>query len=245
MQISLPEELTQNFQKTKDFFTETTANAVNSVSQATQQAKTAVSESAGQAIQNLNQITENAKTSLTETTTNALNTVNEKTNQAINSVNAATDAAKESLQETIKQAETLNQTISEGIQASINSSLKHWIADHPRLMWLVNHPLQSLGLLLLGIFLFSGLLKAVFNLSEKFWVLLFSAPFKLVSSGLGLISKSSQGGDKKLGEILRGNDRQTRITTILSRLEAMKKEQNLLLEELAALIKSDKRKEGR
>ncbi len=240
MQISLPEELTQNFQKTQDFFAGTAANAVNSLSQATQQAKTAVSESAGQAIQNLNQITENAKTSLTETTNNALTTVSEKTNQAINSVSSATDAAKASLQETIQQAETLNHTLSEGIQASINSSLNTWIADYPRLVWLVNHPLQSLGLLLLGIFLFSGLLKAVSNLSEKFWVVLFSSPFKLVSSGLGLISKSSQGKEKKLEDILRGNNRQTRITAIISRLEVMKKEQSLLLEELASLIKSEK-----
>lgn len=240
MQISLPEELIQNLQKTQDFFSETAANAVNSLNQATQQAKTAVSESAGQAIQSLNQITENAKTSVSETTNNALTTVSEKTNQAINSVTAATDAAKASLQETIQQAETLNRTLSEGIQASINSSLNSWIADHPRLVWLVNHPLQTLGLLLLGIFLFSGLLKAVSNLSEKFWVVLFSSPFKLVSSGLGLISKSSQGREKKLEDILRGNDRQTRITAIINRLEAIKKEQDLLLEELAGLIKAEK-----
>ncbi|MCT7949831.1 hypothetical protein NG798_08535 [Ancylothrix sp. C2] len=240
MQIYLPEEISQNFQKTKDFFNESAGNAVSSVSQANQQAKTALSQSAGQAIQSLNQITENAKTTLTQTTTNAVNTVSEKTNQAINSVSAATNAAKASLQETIQQAETLNRTLSEGIQASINSSLSSWIAGHPRLIWLVNHPLQSLVLLLLGLFLLSGLLKAVSNVTEKFWVWLFSFPFKLVGFGWGLIPKSSQGREKKLEDILRGNDRQARMTTILSRLEAIKKEQDLLLEELATVLKSEK-----
>lgn len=241
MQISLPEELTQNFQKTKDFFNETTATTVNSVNQATEQAKISVSQSVGQAMQSLNQVTENAKATLTETTNNAINTVTNKTTQAINSVTAATDAAKASLQETVQQAETLNRTLSEGIQASINSSLNIWIGNHPKLVWLVNHPLQALGLLLLAIFLFSGLLKAVSSFTEKFWIWLLTAPFKLISSAFGLISKSSEKGDKKLEEILRGNDKEAQMTKILGRLENLKKEQDLLLEELADLMKSEKK----
>jgi hypothetical protein len=243
MQISLPEELTQNLQKTKDFFNETTVTTVNSVNQATEQAKTSLSQSVGQAMQSLNQVTENAKTTLTETTTNAINTVTNQTNQAINSVNAVSDAAKASLEKTLHQAETLNRTLSEGIQASINSSLNTWIGNYPKLVWLVNHPLQTLGLLLLALFLFSGLLKAVSSFTEKFWILLLTAPFKFVSSGLGLIFKSSQGGDKKLEDILRGNDKEAQMTKIIGRLEALKKEQDLLFEELRTMVKLEKQKQ--
>lgn len=239
MQISLPEEMTQNFQKTKDFFNETT----NSVNQATEEAKTSLSQSVTQAMQTLNQFTENAKTTLTDTTTNAINNVTNKTNQAINSVTTATDAAKPSLQETIHQAETLNRTLSEGIQASINSSLNAWIGNHPKLVWLVNHPLQTLGLLLLALFLFSGLLKAVSSFTEKFWIWLLTAPFKFVSSGLGLIFQSSQGRDKKLEEILRGNDKEAQMKKILGRLENLKKEQDLLFEELRNMVKLEKQKQ--
>lgn len=268
LEIALLQGISQNFQKTKDFFTETAGKSLNSVTEVTEKAKTSLSETAGnakdtitqtsnQAFTNLNQVTnkavesvsevtEKAKGALSETTAKALTTVTETRNQAVNSVTEATDKAKASLENTIQQAESLNHSLSEGIQSAISSSLNAWIYDHPRLVWLVNHPLQTAGILLLILFLFSGLLKAVSSLTEKLWLFFLQAPFKLIQFIFALGSQSP-GKVKASGlvatnsnEIYTSSDRQERMTNILSRLDKIKQEQDLLLQELATLIKSEK-----
>lgn len=268
IQIALPERISEKLQKTKDFINETAAPSLTSLNEVSEQAKTSLLETAGkakdtltqtknQAVNTLNQatntalesvsdITEKAKGTVSETTTKALTTITNTKNQAVNSVTEVSDKAKASLENTFQQVDLLNRSISDGIQSAISASFNAWILDHPRLVWLVNHPLQTIGILLLIIFLFSGLFRAISSSTEKLWLFLLQAPFKLIQFifGLGYKSlgnvKASGLVAMKSNENLTTSERQERITHILSRLAQIKQEQDLLLQELATLIKSDK-----
>lgn len=228
MQISLPEGITKNLQNTKSIVD----NAVNSVNQNIQQTKNDFIENTSQSIESISQTTGRAKDTITEAASSTLGNVTEKSGQLLNSVSDATNALKDSLQTAIQKIDSLNQTLSDGIQASINSSLNRWIDQHPQLVWLVNHPLQSFGIFLLGLFLFSGLLGAISRITEKFWLFILTYPFKIFSNSWLLISKSLQKDDDN-----QKTEAQKRVTEILSRLESIRQEQTLLSQELESLLK--------
>ncbi|CAN1210574.1 hypothetical protein TUMEXPCC7403_10285 [Tumidithrix helvetica PCC 7403] len=232
MQISLPENITKNLQNTKSFFDANIDTAANTVNQNVQKAKTVVLESTNQSIEGINQITENAKVNLTETAKSTLGNVTEKSGQLLYSITTATSTLKDSLQAAIQKIDSLNQTLSDGIQASINSSLNSWIDENSQLIWLINHPLQCLGILLLGLFLFSGLLGAISKITEKFWLFILTYPFKIFSNSWMLISKSLQKDDDK-----KKTENQKRVTVILRRLESIRHEQTSLSQELESLLK--------
>ena len=228
MQIPLPEDVTKNLQSAKSFIN----NAVDSANQNFQQTKSSVLENTSQSIESISQTTGRAKDTITEAASSTLGNVTEKSGQLLNSVSDATNALKDSLQTAIQKIDSLNQTLSDGIQASINSSLNGWIDQHPQLVWLVNHPLQSFGIFLLGLFLFSGLLGAISRITEKFWLFVLTYPFKIFSNSWLLISKSLQKDDNN-----QKTEAQKRVTEILSRLESMRQEETLLSQELESLLK--------
>ena len=186
-------------------------------------------------MESINQITENARINLTKAADNSFGNVTEKTNKLINGITSATTNLKDSLQANVGKIDNLNQTLSEGIQTSINSSLHSLIDNNPQLFWLTNHPLQALIIVLVGLVLFSGLIGAISHLTEKFWLLIITYPFKLISNGLRLISKSFQ-NDNKQKDISTETENQKCIAAVLSRLEANRQEQNLLLQELESLL---------
>ena len=228
MQILLPEDVTKNLQSAKSFIN----NAVDSANQNFQQTKSSVLENTSQSIESISQTTGRAKDTITEAASSTLGNVTEKSGQLLNSVSDATNALKDSLQTAIQKIDSLNQTLSDGIQASINSSLNGWIDQHPQLVWLVNHPLQSFGIFLLGLFLFSGLLGAISRITEKFWLFILTYPFKIFSNSWLFISKSLQKDDDN-----QKTEAQKRVTEILSRLESIRQEQTLLSQELESLLK--------
>jgi hypothetical protein len=228
MQISLPEGITKNLQNTKSIVD----NAVSSVNQNIQQTKSDFIENTSQSIESISQTTGRAKDTITEAASSTLGNVTEKSGQLLNSVSDATNALKDSLQTAIQKIDSLNQTLSDGIQASINSSLNGWIDQHPQLVWLVNHPLQSFGIFLLGLFLFSGLLGAISRITEKFWLFILTYPFKIFSNSWLLISKSLQKDDDN-----QKTEIQKRVAEILSRLESIRQEQALLSQELESILK--------
>jgi hypothetical protein len=228
MQISLPEGITKNLQNTKSIVD----NAVNSVNQNVQQTKNDFIENTSQSIESISQTTGRARDTITQAASSTLGNVTEKSGQLLNSVSDATNALKDSLQTAIQKIDSLNQTLSDGIQASINSSLNGWIDQHPQLVWLVNHPLQSFGIFLLGVFLFSGLLGAISKITEKFWLFILTYPFKIFLNIWILVSKSLKKDDDD-----QKTETQKRVTDILSRLESIRQEQTLLSQELESLLK--------
>ena len=186
-------------------------------------------------MESINQITENARINLAKAADNSLGNITEKTNKLIDGITSATTILKYSLQTNVEKIDNLNKAFSEGIQTSINSSLHGLIDSNPQLFWLTNHPLQAFAMGLVGLVLLLGLIGAISNLTEKFWLLIITYPFKLISKGLELISKSFQKDNtKKI--ISTKPENQKCIAEVLSRLEANRQEQNLLLQELESLL---------
>jgi hypothetical protein len=52
----------------------------------------------------------------------------------------------------------MSDVASNAIQSAINGTVKNWSDSHPIVFWLVSHPLISLAILLLFIFIKLGLL---------------------------------------------------------------------------------------
>jgi hypothetical protein len=228
MQISLPDSVTQKLQNTKNLLD----NAVNSVSQNVQHVKITVTESTNQSLETINQTAVNAKRNFTEAANNTLGNVTEKGGQLLNSITNATNTLKDSLHTAIQKIDTLNQTLSDGIQASINSSLNNWIDQHPQIVWCINHPLQCLSIFLIGMVFFSGLLSALSKLTEKFWLLVLTYPSKILANIWVSISKSVNQDNGT-----QNTENQERITEILHRLEVIREEQTLLSQELESRLR--------
>ncbi len=239
MRTTLSEDITKNLQSTKTFFGKNIDFTLNNVNQAASQAKDVILERTSQSIENISQIKEHAKTSFTKTIDNTFSNVTETTDQLVNGITTAKITLQDSLQKNIEKIDNLNQILSDGIQASINSSLNSWINAHPRLVWLIDHPLQGLLILLVGIFLFLGLLKAISDITARFWLLILTYPFKLISSKLKLISKSFQKDNKKAVSVSEVTIDQQKLVAILNRLESIRQEQDLLLQEVICLLKSE------
>lgn len=228
MQIPSTEDVTKNLQDARSFID----GAVNSVNQNVQQTKNDFIESTSQSFESINQTTGRTRDTINEAASSTLSNVTEKSGQLLNSVSSATNALKDSLQTTTEKIDSLNQTLSDGIQAAINSSLNSWVNKYPQLIWVINHPLQCFGILLLGLFLFSGLLGAISRVTEKFWLFILTSPFKIFSNIWLLISKSWQKDND-----YQKTEPQKRVTEILSRLESIRQEQTSLSQELEFLLK--------
>ena len=237
MQISVPDQMTKNFQNTKNIFEQKVDVTINAINQTAKQAKIVVLDRTNQSIESINQMTENARVNVTEATNNTIGSVTEKTSQLINGITDTASSLQQSIQTAIDKIDHLNQTLSEGIQTSINSSLNTWIDNNAQLVWLINHPLQDIGILLLGLILFSGLLGAISNITSKFWLICLTYPFQLAVSGLELIPKFFQKTSDPQKDISRETEKQNRIKSILNRLENIREEQKILLEELESILK--------
>lgn len=117
----------------------------------------------------------------------------------------------------------------------ITNPIEAWLEAHPAVAWAVNHPLLALSVLLLILFLFGGLMRAIARFTEQIWIALLQAPIKLVQWLLSLISSSYR---QRTTAALkrRTTDQQARLAQILERLEAMRQEQDCLLQEVKAIL---------
>jgi hypothetical protein len=139
---------------------------------------------------------------------------------------------------------------SQPIERAISSYINQWLEQHPFWAWIFQHPVPSLVIFLLLLFLFWGLLKAVGRGTEQLWLFLLKTPFKILQPlfhfawrAIGrLVNRRS-----KLSMMQVKNDLelttltispQARMTEIVDRLQTLKQEQEILLTELRDLINS-------
>ncbi len=237
MNISLSENLTKQVQNAKTLLDQEIDTAVKNINQDTQQAKTLVIERVNQSFESINQAKENAITNLAKAADTTVNSITEKSSQIADSLTATTNALKGSLQITIEKIDKLNQTLSDGIQASISSSLNSWMINHPQLVWIIDHPLQDLGIIFLFLVLLSGLFRTISGISEKCWILILTYPFKMISNILTSVLKVSQTDTSHQPSNLEG-DKDQSLTELLSQLETNRQEQKLLLQKLELILKS-------
>lgn len=107
--------------------------------------------------------------SLKANTEQTLQTVVDGTTQTVNqTVNMLWDQTS--------QIGQMPQAAVNGFQHAIADSMQTWLANHPAIHWLVNHPIWGLILTVTSIFLFWGLLQAIADLTRQFWQMLIRLP---------------------------------------------------------------------
>lgn len=111
---------------------------------------------------------------------------------------------------------------------SMKSPLDQWLNDHGWIRFLVNHPLVLLALVLLILFLISGVWRALSRASENFWILLLKMPFQILA-WFGIRSLSWLRRSKP-------PTTQERLAQLTQRLETLRQEQDTLIEEMKTLL---------
>ncbi len=132
--------------------------------------------------------------------------------------------------------------MSGSIEHAISSYFSQWLGQHPYLAWSIGHPVLSLGLLLIAIFLLWGLIKAIGRGIEQIWIFLLKTPFKLLQPIFRPIWGSiwrrfGHNEDSSSPRSLQpaGGEGSKRSEQIIDRLHALNQEQQSLLTELATL----------
>lgn len=222
--ISLPQEV----DRIRDFSAQIVRQATDTVTQATDRSWNAIA-----------QTTERAKDSLVETAGNAVNSVSQT---------AST---------------TIGNPINSAISQQLNS-IQIWLDSHPALAWMskvfawgVTHPIVSLIGIFLGIFVLRHFIKALGLFLEQTFLSLIQAPFKIGKFILGLFlipfsklpfrrgNPTNQASEVNLLTlngaipISIGKTQQERLSYILNRLEAIRQEQNQLLQEATSILSSN------
>jgi hypothetical protein len=256
--------------KTVNTLTEVTNKSLNSLSETAEKTNqsltetvkgvaTTVSDSTGKVVNKITETATQAKDALTTTTSSVIDNVNEVKNQAVDSIT-----------ETAKQAGNLTNSVSSAMESAIDNFFNHqwdamttWINNHPTLSWImkllmlaVNHPVITAFMIFLGIYiiwkifqLFSKILDQglLFTLKTpiKLIYALFSFGFKNISKLLfsGLKISKSEDNSLILNNAIADNislDTKQEITKLLMRLEAVRKEENEILENLTALLADNK-----
>jgi hypothetical protein len=136
----------------------------------------------------------------------------------------------------------------------ILAPLQGWLVVHPVWNWLLTHPLWLLGLMVLVLFLFAGLLGAIARLTEAVWLAILQAPLRLVQLlfvGVAKLLKMpftprvtratvspsvSQIAAQPVSPTLSQPDAKERLTTILDRLDYLRQEQDELIQEVRSIL---------
>lgn len=114
--------------------------------------------------------------------------------------------------------------------------LQVWLEVHPFWNWLLLHPLWLLGLMVLVLFLFAGLLGAIARLTEAIWLALLRAPIRLIQLlFLGITQLLKMPFTPRLNPSPPNNP-QERLTTLLNRLDSLRQEQDELMQEVRSIL---------
>ncbi|MFM6037550.1 MAG: hypothetical protein ACKPBB_07795 [Sphaerospermopsis kisseleviana] len=251
--------LTQVTDKSLNSFSETGEKTSQSLTETFQGATNTVSNSTGKVVNKITETATQAKDNFTTTTSSVIDNVNQVKNNAV-----------DSFIESAKQAGNLTNSVSKAMENAINNFITHqwdamttWIDNHPTISWVmkllnlaVNHPVITAFMIFLGIYiiwkifqLFSKILDQglLFTLKTplKLIYAMFSFGFKKISKLLfsGLKVRKSEDNSVILNNAIANNsslDTKQEITKLLMRLEAVRKEENEILENLTALLADNK-----
>ncbi|MBW4487139.1 MAG: hypothetical protein KME12_05050 [Trichocoleus desertorum ATA4-8-CV12] len=133
-------------------------------------------------------------------------------------------------------------TVADAMQNALGGAMQQWMAEHQFWAWVLQHPFWSVGLLLVLLVLLQGLLSTIAQLIQQAGIGLLRSPWKLSQWLFGFSARSFQSaltaGDAKQGT----DSKQQRLSEIVDRLEALKQEQDALLQEVKAIVASEEPK---
>lgn len=244
---------------------EITDKAKTSLSQTAAKTSDIVAEKTSKALYTFTQTAENAKNSFTQTAEKAadnvslasgkaVKTIAETAKQAEDSLVETFEKSKNSLEDTIKKAEQLSAVASTAIENAVNDFINHrldainlWIDTHPAiswtiksLIWGVNHPIYSIVIILLSIFIMWQLIKAFSRLIEQGLLVTLTAPFKFVQSFFKFSFKPLAIFTDNSTSDLSSQPNNELLAKLLTRLEVIKQEQNDILQQITNLVSSTK-----
>jgi chemotaxis protein histidine kinase CheA len=128
----------------------------------------------------------------------------------------------------LTQADQWSDRLSESLQTSLAAIPQQWVAEHPVLIWLVGHPLWTLGLSLLSLVLFMGLIRAIARSAGNAWFATVDAPYTLGGQVLNRVNRVAHQPNATAS--------QDELVQLLNRLEAIGREQNQILRQIATLV---------
>jgi len=276
--------LSETANNTINTFTEATSktagNTVNTIVEITDQTNNSLAETANKTANIVTDATnktfstvaetaQQTKISVTETAGNVVNAANEATTQMLSNLEKKGENGRAFLGDTLQTAENLNNSISTKLENAISTVINHqidavkvWIEAHPALSWAtkallwgVNHPIFSLIILVVSIFILIQFIKASGRFVEQVFLSTLKAPFKfgqflfsLRHKSLSKLRdtefKSKQHEDKVLAlnpsiSSSISHEHKERLVKILARMDAIKQEQNELLQEITAILALD------
>lgn len=244
------------FQAVKQSVFEKAETATSAIADLTNRTAEKAGEASYSAIERTKQLTDRTDRT-TESFKNQLSTTAQTVSDTlIDAPDKAVGAVKGTLQKTHDWGSS---TISKTVQSPMNTFFDQWADAHPKIVWAINHPLISLGLTLLLILASWSLLRAVAQFTEKAWLAILEAPlqlgrFLLRVASLGLsqlgraiaqrLSFSNQSETPAstvpvLSPELIKPTRKQQLSELLTRLEALRQEENKLLQEVASIMASD------
>ncbi len=113
-----------------------------------------------------------------------------------------------------------------------------WIAEHPVVAWAVTHPVWAIAVILLVLLSGWGLLGAIARFIQQAWLFILQAPLKLIYWVFGRTFKLFNHANAFQFTQLDQPDAQKRLPEILDRLEVLRKEQEILIQEMRSLLES-------
>jgi hypothetical protein len=135
-------------------------------------------------------------------------------------------------------AQGQHSAVTDAMQRAFGGAMQQWMAEHQFWAWLLQHPLISVGLLLVLLVLLQGVLSAIAQFIQRAGLALLRSPWQLSQWLFGFSAKSLQAaltpGTKRDTE-----SKQQRLSEIVDRLEMLKQEQDVLLQEVKAILASD------
>lgn len=130
------------------------------------------------------------------------------------------------------------QQLTQQLTSSFLAPIQEWLLAHPMWHWLFTHPVWLLGLVLLVLFLFVGLLGAIARLTEALWLAILQSPLKLAQwlfVGVLMLLKLPF-RPKLVAAPQSATSPDERLSLILNRLEDLRQEQNELLDEVRSIL---------
>ena len=180
------------------------------------------------------------------------------------SVQQAGDSLKSTAtQATAKAIDTVNTTFEQAkasvtIPTAISSPMSNWLAEHPTvsrlvqiLNWATNHPIISAVILIFALSIVFNIIKAIARLIESASWSIIQVPFKLIQALIKVSFLSLTQTSRFAVKQVIGNNiitlpsenfqriyqpKQQRLAEISARLEAIQKEQQGLLQEVATIL---------
>lgn len=208
--------------------------------QAVQHLKTTLSQSLEQTVGGATQVSDQALQRVTEKALDAQQQWNGVVERVSNGVSTLTGQATHAIANTAahtkSSASQLGTTFTTGPRHAVETLIQQWMQEHPLLAWFLTHPLITLGVLLVALVVLRRLLGVTVQLTETLLLTILRSPWLL---GRWLVSVATGFFNRPVTMLVESQvSQQQRLAALLERLEAIKQEQDALIQEVRALLNS-------